>query len=206
MDASKFLHVTMEATASSTARRYPQILVSDRQAPIQFRLPQGKTIVVQPRAEVAEYSFPIKYEIQLCKMRKWDVNDQCPEYDLHRIPGKDGSGDTRLAPNAELGELANSDQLVKFDAYLSTSRVYLFLDDRPYACALLPPDAAPSGAVTVTWGDVLYHSGVDTVFSHLASHLQIDTNRHFDNLGFSSGVDEPGWDETRLPCVPPISL
>jgi hypothetical protein len=168
-------------------------------------LSQGRTIIVQPRAEVAEYNFPIHLQIELCKLRAWDVNNQCPEYDLHRIPGKDG-GPLRLAPNAELGELANTDQRVAYDAYLSTKRVYLFLDHKPYACALLPDDASPTGPVTVTWGDVLYHSAVDAAFAFHAAHLQIDTTRHFDNLGFSSGVPEPGWDETRLPCVAPISL
>lgn len=205
VDASKFLHVTMEVTSSSTARRYPQILVSDQDAPVQFRLDKGRSIIVQPRAEVAEYSFPVDYQIELCDHRAWDVNNQCPVYDLHKIPGKDG-GEQRLAPNAEVGELTGEDQRLKYDAYISTKRVYLFLDDHPYACALLPDGAAPSGPVTVTWGDVLYHSAVDAVFAYHAAHLQIDTVRHFDNLGFSSGVDEPGWDETRLPCVPPIDL
>jgi len=205
VEADKFLHVTMEVNSMSTARRYPQIIVSDQDAPIQFRLKNGRSLVIQPRGEVAEFSFPIHYQIEVCKDRLWDVNDQCPVYDLHRIPGKDG-GDLRLAPNAEVGELTGADQRLTYDAYISTQRVYLFLDGKPFACAQLPADSAPSGPVTVTWGDVLYHSAVDTVFSYHAAHWQIHTQRHFDNLGFSSGVGEPGWDETRLPCVAPITL
>lgn len=206
MDASAYLHVTMEADAYSTARRYPQILISDQDVPVQFRLDKGHTIIVQTRAAIGEsIDWPVNYEIELCKLRKWDVNDQCPAYDLHHIPGKDG-GPPRLAPNAEVGELASADQRVIFDAYASTKRVYLFLDGKPYACAELPAGAAPLGPVTITWGDVLYHSAVDHLFSYHAAHLQIDTSRHFDNLGFSSGVPAPGWDESRLPCVAPITL
>ncbi len=128
-----------------------------------------------------------------------------PVYDLHFIPKGDVAAG-RVAPNVELGEHASTDHRAKFDVYASTDRVYLFLDDEPYACALMPADALPKGPVTVTYGDVLYHSGVDHVFTFHTNHLQIDTRRHFDNLGFSSGVSAPGWDESRLPCVAPISL
>jgi hypothetical protein len=31
--------------------------------------------------------------------------------------------------------------------------------------------------------------------------FRTDTTRHFDNLGFKSGVAAPAWDESRLPCV-----
>ncbi|MBP7292311.1 MAG: hypothetical protein KBB21_37130, partial [Nannocystaceae bacterium] len=70
--------------------------------------------------------------------------------------------------------------------------------------------APPVGEVTVTWGDVLYHSGVDfaagggaiagnTYLFH-RTHLQKTTRRHFDNLGFSSGVAAPAWNEALTPC------
>jgi hypothetical protein len=206
MDTATFLHVTMEANAYSSARRYPQILITDQDAPVQFRLPQGHTIIVQTRGEEGGGPiWPVDYQIELCNMRGWDVNNQCPVYDLHHIPGLAGGAD-RLAPNAEVGELAAADQRVIFDVYASTQRVYLFLDSKPYACAELPAGAAPSGPVTVTWGDVLYHSAVDGLFEFHTNHLQIDTSRHFDNLGFSSGVPAPGWDESTFPCVAPITL
>ncbi len=205
MNDTNYLHVTMEANGYSTSRRYPQFLITDRDAPVQFRLAKGHTIIVQTIGEIGAYIFPIDYQIELCKLRDWDVNNQCPAYDLHHIPGING-GPLRLAPNAEVGELTSADQRLIFDAYLSTKRVYLFLDHKPYACADLPADAAPSGPVTVTFGDVLYHSAVDTTYSFEAAHLQIDTSRHFDNLGFSSGVAAPGWDESVLPCVAPITL
>jgi hypothetical protein len=82
----------------------------------------------------------------------------------------------------------------------------LFLDGAPYGCADLPGGAAPSGSVTVTWGDALYHSGVDHTFAFHTAHMMIEQSRHYDNLGFSSGVSAPTWDETRLPCAAPITL
>lgn len=203
--ASSFLHVTMEVDAYSTDRRYPQILISDQDAPVQYNLPQGHTLVVQTRGETTAWAmYPIDYDLQICNMRTWDVNNQCPQYDLYHVTGEDG-GVAHLAPNDELGEHASVDHRILFDVYASNARTYLFLDGQPYACADLPTADVPTGAVTVTWGDVLYHSQVDQNFAFHTDHMQIETRRHFDNLGFSSGVPAPAWDETRLPCAPAIS-
>jgi hypothetical protein len=205
VEGSTFLHVTMEVDAYSTDRRYPQLLISDQDAPVQYNLPQGHTLVVQTRGEGSAWAmYPIDYDLQICNMRTWDVNDQCPQYDLYHVLGADG-GVAHLAPNDELGEHASADHRIKFDVYTSSARTYLFLDGQPYACADLPASVVPSGPVTVTWGDVLYHSQVDHNFAFHTDHMQIETRRHFDNLGFSSGVAAPAWDETRLPCAPPIA-
>ncbi len=205
MDASSFLHVTMEVDDYSTARRYPQILISDQNAPIQYTLAQGHTIVVQTIAEISGAVFwPVDYEVELCNLRTWDVNQQCPAYNFHDFTD-DAGNVLHLAPNDEVGEHGSVDHRVLFDAYASTQRIYLFLDGKPYACANLPTPAIPTGPVTVTWGDVLYHSAVDYTFAFHAAHMQIEQRRHFDNLGFSSGVPAPGWDETRLPCAAAIS-
>jgi hypothetical protein len=196
----------MEVDAYSTARKYPQILVSDQDAPVQYQLPKGHTVIVQTRApqEGGPVDFPVEYQLQICNLRTWDVNNQCPLYDLHDIT--DSSGNVvHLVPNDEVGEHASVDHRIKFDAYLNTQRTYLFLDDKPYACANMPSSAMPTGPVSVTWGDVLYHSQIDKNMKFHAAHLQLDTRRHFDNLGFSSGQPAPGWDESRLPCAAPIT-
>lgn len=204
MDASTFLHATMEVDSYSTQRRYPQILISDQPAPVQYTLDQGHTLIVQPRSEGGpDLDWPLDYQLEICNLRTWDVNNQCPLYDFHHL-GTDAAA--KLAPNDEVGEHASVDHRVVWDVYASTKRVYLFLDRRPYACANLPAVGAPSGPVTVTWGDVLYHSAVDHTYAFHTAHMQIETRRHFDNLGFSSGVPAPGWDESRLPCAAPISL
>jgi hypothetical protein len=206
MSASTFLHVTMEADSYSTARRYPQILISDQGPPVQYNLPSGHTLVIQPRGEIGgTYAWPIDFNLQICNLRTWDVNNQCPQYDLYHVT--DSSGKVlHLAPNDEVGEHASADQRALYDVFASTQRVYLFLDGAPYACADLPAVGPPqAGPVTVTWGDVLYHSAVDSTFAYHLAHEQIEQHRHFDNLGFSSGVAAPAWDETRLPCAAPIS-
>ena len=206
MDPSTFLHVTMEVDAYDSSRRYPQMLISDQDAPIQYTLQNGHTIVIQPKSENSGMTdWPIDYEIELCKFRTWDVNNQCPVYDLYHVTN-DAGVTTHLAPNDEVGEYASVDHRVTFDAYASTNRVYVFLEGKPYGCADLPAGAAPTGPVTVTWGDVLYHSGVDHTYAFHAAHMQIETRRHFDNLGFSSGLPAPQWDESRLPCAAPIAL
>jgi len=204
MNDATFLHVTMEADAYSTARRYPQILISDQDVPVQYGIEKGHTLVIQPRGEAnAAIDWPIDYEIEICNKRPWDVNNQCPAYDLYHYPN--AAGPTHLAPNDELGEHAFADQRTLFDVFASTQRIYVFLNGKPYGCANLPAGKVPqSGPVTVTWGDVVYHSGVDHTFAYHAAHLQIETQRHFDNLGFSSNLPAPTWDESRLPCVAPI--
>jgi hypothetical protein len=206
MSASSFLHVTMEVDSYTTSRRYPQILISDADVPVQYGLEKAHTLIVQPRAQInAEIDFPVSYELQVCNLRTWDVNNQCPVYDLYHV--LDGAGKTvRLAPNEEFGEHAHADQRVKYDVYASASRAYLFLDGKPYGCANLPAGAGPIGPVTVTWGDALYHSAVDHTFAFHAAHMQVEQRRHFDNLGFSSGSPAPAWDETRFPCAAPIKL
>jgi hypothetical protein len=207
MSASTYLHVTMEVDAYSTDRRYPQILISDQNIPVQYALQNGHTFIVQTRGEATAWSaWPLNYEFQICNLRTWDVNNQCPVYDLYHQAADDG-GVTALMPNDEVGEHASVDHRVTFDVYASTTRAYLFLDGSPYGCAEMPATGGvPAGPVTVTWGDVLYHSAVDPDFAFHSKHLQIETRRHFDNLGFSSGVDAPQWDETRFPCAAPISL
>lgn len=201
MSASQFLHVTMEVSMLSTGRRYPQILISDVDVPVQYNLPQGNTLVVQTFQD-----WPNTYEVQVCDHRDWDVNNQCPAYETFRV--ESGSGDVEaLAPVPEIGELSGSDHRVAFDVYASTKRVYLFLEKQPYACVDLPASGVPAaGPVTVTFGDVLYHSGADEgVMGFHEEHMKLEMRRQWDNLGFSSGQPAPLWDENRLPCRPAIT-
>ena len=207
MNDTTYLHATMEVDGVSSTRRYPQLIISDQEIPVQYNLASGHTLVVQLRAMTTPtYDFPVNYELQICSLRTWDVNNQCPGYDLYHRLGSDGTTVLKLLPNDEVGEHVTAGRRTLFDVYASSRRVYLFLDGQPYACAILPASGAPkAGPVTVTWGDVLYHSAADHTFAFHANQMQIDTRRHFDNLGFSSGVLAPAWDETRLPCAAPIS-
>jgi Repeat of unknown function (DUF5648) len=200
MSADSYLHATMEVNAITTGRRYPQLLISDRDAPIQDFLPQGSTLLLQP------FQFwPNDLEIQICDHRTWDVNNQCPFFQFYTR--KDAKGDvTSLAPVPEVGEQTAPDRRTRFDLYVSAKRAYVFLDLQPYGCVDLPENGIPQGDVTVTFGDVLYHSDADFPLGYHNTYLHYDTERHFDNLGFSSGVPAPRWDLTRFPCVAASSI
>jgi hypothetical protein len=199
IDPDTFLHVTMDVNAFTTGRRYPQILISDQDVPVQHQLPNGNSLVIQPYAD-----WPNVFELQVCDHRTWDVNNQCPFVDLdHTFAPDDATKELSLLPNAEVGEHVGLDRSTRFEAYVSTTRAYLLLDGEPYGCVDLPATGAPAGPVTVTFGDVLFHSGNDQLqfYGFPRERLYHDTQRHFDNLGFKSGTPAPDWDETRLPCV-----
>ncbi|MDF3068178.1 MAG: hypothetical protein K0R38_3779 [Polyangiaceae bacterium] len=209
ISADKFLHVTMSVDGYSTARRYPQIIISDAEAPVQYGLETGHSLIIQPRAVIYGGpdklgDYPVDYELQVCNLRTWDVNNQCPVYDLYHV--LEAGKIVRLAPNEEVGEHASADGRILFDVFASTTRAYLFLQGKPYGCANLPPDVIKAGPTTVTWGDALYHSAVDNTFAFHKAHMLVEQRRHFDNLGFSSDVLAPTWDETRFPCAAPIAL
>jgi hypothetical protein len=195
MSANNYLYATMQVSAFTSDRRYPQILISDAIPPVQYGIRDGNTIVVQTFGD-----WPNQFQLEVCDHVNWDVNLQCPKLDLRYV-----NSDTseNLLPNAELGEEVGVDRSTLFEVYASTSRIYLLLAGKPYACANLPASGIPSGEVTVTYGDVLYHSGVDKFefYPYMAENLQKDSIRHYDNLGFKSGVAAPDWDESRFPCT-----
>ena len=64
-------------------------------------------------------------------------------------------------PVPVLGDVAGHDRPVLFDVYASTSRVYVFVDDKPAGCAELPSGQMPTGPVTVVFGGVIYHGAID---------------------------------------------
>lgn len=207
--ADSFLHVTMQVDSFTTGRRYPQILISDQQAPVQERIPKGRTYIVQSFG-----TWPPTYEFQVCDNRDWDVSFQCPRFDFQRtLDPNDSDKIKSLNPSPDVGEHMGIDRPTQFDVYVSSKRAYLLLDGLPFGCANLPATGmdskgvalnpqGPTGDVTVTFGDVLYHSGVDDgTFSFHLNHLQVESRRHFDNLGFKSGTAAPAWDETRFPCT-----
>jgi hypothetical protein len=205
LSADSFLHVTTEVDMISTARRYPQILISDQVAPVQDNMTMGTTLVVQFK----DYT-PTFIQVQICDHRAWAVNDQCPMLPTFATD----VGMVTALP----GERSGTDNAEKLDVYVSSARIYLFLDDKPYACTDFPAKAdtgdvlsPPTGPVSVTWGDVLYHSGVDfstgggdimgPSYLFHRTHMHKTTRRHFDNLGFASGSPSPAWDESLIPCV-----
>jgi Repeat of unknown function (DUF5648) len=200
--ADTFVHATMEVDAISTQRRYPQLLISDVEWPVQNNLEQGGTIITQLFGGMTE---AMRVQLQFCDHRTWDVNNQCPKYNLDTV--KDGDVET-LMPHPEVNGYFGVDRTIKFDVYASTARAYVFTNGIPYGCADLPPGKIKAGSATVTFGDVLYHSAVDLEvwYPFLRKKSQILTTRHFSNLTFTSNGAAPAWDESRVPCVPVSGL
>jgi len=193
-----FVHATMMTELWATGRRYPQLLISDRPSPVQDTLAQGVTVIGQIRA-----GWPWDLELQLCDHVTWDTNKQCPRF--HLQPNQVSTEAWPPVPMAS--ELGSPMRLRRFDLYLSRERAYVLLDGAPYGCANLP-SAPAAGPVTVTFGDVLYHSAVDEAvvrnqqsYPFLFNHQLTETRRIFDNLGFSSGQSAPTWDEKLIPCT-----
>ena len=198
----KFLHVTMDVDAYTTGRRYPQIIVSDRQIPVQDAFDQGSTIIIQTRG-----NWPASAEIQLCDHRIWDVNHQCPSFDLSAKPAALPGAPSGIRPYHMISDSVGQDRTFRFDAYVSSKRTYVYVNGSPYGCAIFPVGSVtPSGSVTTTWGHVLYHSGVDWwphtgyIADGGATSEKIESLRHYSDLGFTSGTDLPPWDHQRLPC------
>jgi Repeat of unknown function (DUF5648) len=200
--ADSFLHASMVVDMVSSARRYPQMLIGTGKPPIQENLKDAVTIVIQP---IGGINSPIEGQLQFCDHQEWDVNNQCPMFEIQKLKGPDGGF---LAPRPEITGLVGVDRTVRFDAYVSTKRVYWYMNKLPYACADLPEGKLPEGSATITFGDVLYHSGVDLEkwYPFHLDKMHLHTTRHFSNLGFSSGVQAPPWDETSFPCAPASSL
>ena len=199
----KFLHVSMDVDTASSGQRYPQILVSDRPIPVRNSLEQGSTLLLETRG-----IWETNFDIQLCDHVIWDVTHQCPTFNLTQgIPVMPG-GKTGLRPYHALSDHFGKDRTYRFDGYVSSKRAYIFINGSPYGCGVFPAGATtPKGPVTVTWGNVLYPSGVDDWYytGYLSDQSaktseEIETLRHYDNLGFSSGVSLPPWDEQRFPC------
>jgi hypothetical protein len=208
ISSSSYVHATMEVNSVGSARRYPQMIVSDQNVPVQFNLINGRSLILQTFGD-----FPSRVDLEICDHVTWDVNLQCPRFIFRHTFNSSGviSGINPIPEEDQF--MAAVDAPTKFDLYTSNSRAYIFVNDKPYACAKLtgtsgvsPAPVPPTGPATVTFGDALYHSGADDNFlvkmlgGFVNLHQQTETNRHFDNLGFSSGVAAPAWDETKLPC------
>jgi hypothetical protein len=179
-------------------------VISDQDPPVQHNLVNGNALVIQTWSD-----WPNLFELQVCDHRLWEVNIQCPFADLHHyFDPNDATKELSLAPHAEVGEQVGVDRATRFEAYISAKRAYLLLDGQPYGCVDLPATGVPLGAATVTFGDVLFHSDNDQLqfFPFVREHLNHDAQRHFDNLGFKSGVPAPTWDEARLPCTSTLTL
>jgi hypothetical protein len=213
-DSSKYLHVTWSVNAVSTDRRYPQLIVSDQPGSAQtaFANPNGNTVLLQTIVGPS-----VRFEAQafhgLVNGAPWAVNNQSTHHGLIDADGWSGSSGTgTMQPSEPVFEHIGVDRMTKFDAYFSSGRVFTFVDGTPAGCVQYPTGVnfAMGGNVSLTFGDVLYHEGApdelvcsnERTYAFLHSHECTESKRHWDDLGFKSGVDAPTWDFTNFPCLP----
>jgi hypothetical protein len=214
-DATKFLHVTWSVDTVSTGRRYPQLIVSDQGIPIEdgFKNPNGNFLLVQTiqgpsmRLEVEAFH-------GLINGNPWAVNNQAPDHALIDYDNwnNGAAAGATLPPYESPFEHAGVDRMTTYDAFVSSGRLYVFMDGKPAGCMLYPANGfALGGPVTVTFGDVLYHEGAETevatcrsgptALPFLYNHQCTETKRHWDDLAFKSGVATPQWDEATFACA-----
>jgi hypothetical protein len=231
--SDSYLHTRMSTELPSSGRRYPQMMITTTPVaeagsqphsydePVRSRLGplpimEGytagsgsyHTIIVQP--------FGANHELQIeyCDRRGWGVNIQCQRANIHGYHHGYHAGsyeeewDEQWRPTPVMGDVAGFDRPVQLDVYTSTQRVYVFADDRPVGCAVLPSGHMPAGAVTVVFGAVIYHGAIDeSVVPETSPHQFMRTylpdfyTRRIDDLGIDRNVAAPAWDETTLPCA-----
>jgi hypothetical protein len=225
IEDTSYLHVTMSTDIPSTFRRYPQIFITDtpidpatfeggpqrvitaRLGPYTFeKLPPGPnhSILVQVFGPSPEL------QVQFCDQRGWGVSDQCPRANIYGFhAGVDNLDWTApWLPLPVLGEYVGVDRPVKFDVYASTERVYVYVEDKPAGCAVLPAGRMPKGKVNVVFGSAGYHIDVDEfierkppMHEYWSRQSLNHVERRFDDLGVDSATSLPGgWDESVMPC------
>jgi hypothetical protein len=226
LTADSYMHATMEVDHGTSSRRYPQLLITDQPPPVNHAMINGNSLVLQtfPLSDGTPNIL-----LQVCDHITWDVNAQCPFFQFHSRGVKSNTTTIKgVRPAASLSNTTSVEHRAKFDIYASSERAYIYYEDKPYGCADLSSLAslpAPlsvrgpgAGDVWVTFGDVLYHSDIDmndachvtpdtatpdpAICNFKDTHLRRVTQRHFDNLGFSSNVQLPTvWDHDRFSCT-----
>jgi hypothetical protein len=220
-DPNKFLQITWSVNTVSTARRYPQLILSDQPTPIEggFANPNSNSVLIQTRTGPS-----VRLEVEafhgLVNGKPWAVNNQSPihaliDYDNWITTGGQPSSPTGtpqpIPPGDSPFEHAGIDRMTRYEAFISSNQLYVFMDGAPAGCTQLPGNGFTlTGSVTVTFGDVLYHEAAPDEqictqprpYPFMHEHECSETKRHWDDLGFKSGVQAPTWDSVNFPCTP----
>jgi hypothetical protein len=213
-DPTQFLHVTWSVDTVTTDRRYPQLIVTDQRTPIEDGLsnPDSNFVLIQP-IEGPSMRLEVEAFHGLVNGKPWAVNNQAPFHALIDYDNwnTDYVSSPPMPPAEPPFEHAGMDRMTRYDAYISSSLLYVFMDGTPAGCMMYPSGGfALSGAMTVTFGDVLYHEGagdelvcsLDKPYAFMHEHQCTETKRHWDDLAFKGGVPAPAWNATLYPCMP----
>jgi hypothetical protein len=162
-----------------------------------------QSIVVQPFGGYQET------QIEYCDTRGWGVSQQCDRANVYGFHAGDYQDTWKQAWTAVpvQGDAAGYDRPVQWDVYTSNQRVYVFMDGKPSACAVLPEGRMPAGPVTVAYRAVIYHCGIDesvvpddTGHQYEHNYSLCHSDRKLDDLGIELSAPPPMWDEALLPC------
>ena len=207
--------MTWTVNTVSTDRRYPQLIVTDQKSPIEdgFSNPDSNFLLIQPILGPS-----MRFEVEafhgLFDGHPWAVNNQAPDHalvDYDNYATDYPSSDAGEPPAEPPFEHAGMDRMTKYDVYISSTVLYAFMDGTPAGCMQYPSNGyALQGAVTVSFGDVLYHEGAPDEevcsqpkpYDFMHEHQCTETARHWDDLAFKSGVPAPTWNSTLFPCIP----
>lgn len=224
LSADSYLHATLSTDFSSTNRRYPQIFItdtplgdpaSDSPQTVPFTKRFGP-LHLDGTMEVGEYRTIVtqtfgsspELQVEFCDLRGWGVSAQCPKANVYGYLSGSNDDDGKWLPIPSVADYIGMDRPMKFDVYASTERVYLFVEDQPAGCAVLPAGRMPAGPVNVIFGIAAYHIEIDEFAAsggdaapqqYLRRYSLAHTDRKLDDLGVSSGVQLPYWDE-RMIC------
>jgi hypothetical protein len=199
MADGSFLYASMDVTAIASARRFPQIVITDESDVPVWIMHRSDPSVGRSLIVDIDGDWPSRVAVETCA-GSWSAQFRCPTADLRY------SWPDRIAPIDEIADRTRPDRMTRLEIYASTQRTYVFVDGRPYGCADHDPGTTPSGPVRVTFGEALFHSGSDTQIrdqlegGFFARHAQTLSDRRYGPLGFSNAVAAPAWDAT-WPCV-----
>ncbi len=156
----------------------------------------ASTIVVQPFGGYQET------QIEFCDTRGWGVSQQCDRANIYGFHAGDYQ-DTWKQPWTPVpvqGDVAGYDRPVQWDVYASTTRVYVFMDDKPAGCAVLPERAhaggrrsrsrtAPSSTTAASTRPI---TPDDTGHQYEHDYSLCHSDRHMDDFGIELSAPAPG--------------
>ena len=225
IEPTRFLHVRMASDLPSTGRRFPQLLITTARSPQASEVATASELPIinrlgpvvssqlpGPESSIIVQTYYSYHEpqLQFCGQRGWGTTAFCPRANIYGYDA--GEPETKWVgepwrPVPVVTDRVGFDRPVQLDVYASTERVYLFIDDLPVGCALLPVGQMPAGDVTVAFGAIVDEPDKDEIIrqepgrSFEREFSLLHSDRRMDDFGIDLGVAAPAWDEAVLPCA-----
>ena len=191
--ADTFFYATMTVDTFSTGRRYPQMIISDQDVPVQSAWRSGTRSWCRLR-RLAEH-----LPARICDHQYWDVNDQCPASTCTTCPIPTIPPRHRCLQSPRSASTWASIAGPCSTCMHRPNAFYMLLDGEPYGCAESAGLQRARGPVTVTFGDVLYHSGVDQPSRSPRRRCKCPRGAT-STTWVQERPARSKWDEKRFPC------